>query len=353
MKFLDRFKNKPNSQQPVLSSDAEAIFAQKRNARLTDAYYRIKKRMVIVAYLLVSGLFVALYLISPLSKTPSITIFGNHYLSDIYAKRLVKEQSSDWMILNIAPLIEYNLASLPWIDHATVRIKEDGGLWVSLVENRPLGYYMDEMDQPYVLFTDGSTTPLTSYTTDILSSISLIHDFQADQLRDLAGAFEDVDSTMIESMSEIIRLSTSYDDNMIQILMADGNYFIGSRFSMVTLNRYVDIVNHLSGNGHCIYATDSADVVYTSSCPWEEKPQREPDYFLDCDGNPILDDAGNPIEIQYLTDANGQFIYDNHGNKTIVNPIEMPNCEVETEDQANEADDGSTIETTVNPVTSE
>ena len=55
----------------------------------------------------------------------------------------------------------------------------------------------------------------------------------------------------------------------------------------------------------------------------------------------------------YGASANGQFIYDNHGNKTIVNPIEMPNCEVEAEDQANEADDGSTIETTVNPVTSE
>ncbi len=353
MKFWDRFKKEDKSQQPILSQDAEAIFAQKRHARISDAYYRIKKKLVILAYLLVSGSFVAVYLISPLSKTPSVTVFGNHYLSDIYATRLVKDHSSNWVILNIPPLIEYKLSQLPWIDQATVSIKADGGLSVTLVENQPLGYYMDEMDEPYVLFTDGSTTPLNSYTTDILSSIPLIHDFDLDQMDNLANAFDDVDSTMIESMSEIIRLSTSYDDNMIQILMADGNYFIGSRFSMSTLNRYVDIVNHLSGNGHCIYATDSADVVYTSSCPWEEQPEREPDYFFDCDGNPILDESGNPIEIQYLTDANGQFIYDSRGNKTIINPIDMPDCEVNATEDETSTEEGETTDPTVNPVTSE
>ena len=356
MKFKHLFNPKPVADEStkVISRDAEAIFAQKRNAKLTNAYYHIKKRMVIIAYLLVTMVISLTYLISPLSKTPDIIVRGNHYLSDVYALRLVKSHTSDLMLLNIPPLIEYELSNSAWIESATVKILDNGALQVDIVEKQPLGYYMNEMDEPYVLFVDGSTTPLNSYTTDMLSSIPLIHDFPLDALSDLANAFESVSSTMIESMAEIVRLSTSYDDNMIQILMADGNYFIGSRFSMETLNHYLDIINRLEGNGHCIYSTDGNEVVYTSSCPWEPQPEREPDYFLDCDGNPILDEAGNPIEIQYQTDANGDFIYDNRGNKTIINPIELPNCELEAQEEENadgntttdDADQSSTDQTT-------
>lgn len=349
MKFKNPFspKAKKTEKQPVISQDAEVIFAQKRNAKLTNAYYHIKKRMVIIAYLLVTVVLSLIYLISPISKTPDIIVNGNHYLSDIYALRLVKEYTSEWMLLNIPPLIEYNLSTSVWIESASVSILDNGALKVDIVEKQPLGYYMNEMDEPYVLFVDGSTTALNSYTTDILSSIPLIHDFPLDAMADLADAFESVSSSMIESMAEIVRLSTSYDENMIQILMADGNYFIGSRFSMETLNRYLDIVNNLEGNGHCVYSTDSAQVAYTSRCPWEAEPEREPDYFLDCDGNPILDEAGNPIEIQYQTDANGDFIYDSRGNKTIINPIELPNCEVESQDEENSDQSENTDDTDV------
>lgn len=326
----------------IKSEAADQIFTQKRLLKENKRLNQFKGKLFFLAYILVTLVILIVYACLPISKLNYVHIVGNHYLSNTYASQLIADATSNYALLNVGPVIEYQLRKNPWIANVSVTLTHDLGLDIIIEEKQPVGYIY-ENDQAKVVFSDTSMTALNSYTTDVISMIPYIHGFQESQYNTVAKALADIDQQTIESIAEVEALESTYQTDSMIITMADGNYFIGSRFSMVNINRYNDIASYLQGSGHCIYTTDNDNVVYTSSCPWIEQEKVEVvDYFLDCDGNPILDEAGNPIQIQYLTDASGNYIYDSKGLKTIINQIEMPNCELEAETEEQSQDQPST-----------
>lgn len=317
------------------SAQANAIFLHKKLNQINQWFANHQKKYFMIAYVIVSVFVLFIYLLLPLSKVKSVRVVGNHYLTDLYANKLVKDTTSRFALLNFDAIVNYRLQKNPWIKSVSTSIDDKQILTATIQENQPIGYYINDDLETIIVFSDGKTILSNAYTTDTLAKIPVIIHFDESNFDLLVSAFNQVDPLMIESIAEIDKLSLSYDDELIMLTMSDGNYFIGSRFGMGMLNSYNKIASKLSGNGFCLYATDNQNVIYQAACPWIEPEEKPVDYFLDCDGNPMLDASGNPIAIQYLTDANGNYIYDSKGNKTITNQIEMPNCEVEANDDPN------------------
>ena len=78
----------------------------------------------------------------------------------------------------------------------------------------------------------------------------------SDQLTRLDEAFENVEMQYVHMISEILPFATSYDSDMIQLVMMDGNRVNTSYRGIELINNYKDILAELEGTHVCLYVDE-------------------------------------------------------------------------------------------------
>lgn len=333
VKLFKKKKSDTNNQK--VSEEIQQLFDDKKYEQMENKFYSFNKFILPFSFLISFLIILILFFLSPNTKIEKVTIKGNKYLTDNYYLNLYNQTSNSNILFNIPFIQKYFLLKNQWIQDIDIQFDNNKVVIVTISEKKAVGYYYDEnLDNPYILFNDGSTIKMESYSTDVIAKIPYINGLDEDQLITLAKGLDEVNEQIITQIAEVDLLQTSYSDSLFLLLLQDGNYFIGSRFSLASLNYYNNVIAKTDTNGLCLYGDDDNQVISASSCPWEQNEIEVFDYFKDCDGNNILDEQGNPIRIEYAKDINGKYIYDLNGNKTITNQIEMPDCTIEVQQES-------------------
>lgn len=230
-----------------------------------------------IASILILSVF---YLNSDLSKVKSLRVKNNYYYSSQTILDKAELDYSSSYILSIRWFIEHKLAEDPLIKSAKVSKDLAGGIMVSVEEEKIVGYLAENKKQ-LLIVGEG----LVEYDLDesVLSALPRISGFSEEQLIKLEQSFESIDTKLILDISEILPYSTSYDENMVQLIMLDGNRISSSYRGVELLSNYKSILPQLEGTHVCLYMDEFSGNIFkeNSGCilsqPIEEAVQPESD----------------------------------------------------------------------------
>lgn len=294
---------------------------QNKNTTFIQSQSKLLKIGLFVAFFIV----LILYFCTSVSKTNAVIIQGTHYLSDSYIQDISGIDQNDIYYFNIPIMKEIKLKSDPMIEDADVKLLSNRTISITITEKKAYGYRYED-DTAYILLSDNTKAELKSEYLDIIASVPLITGFEDDeQTRLLSKAFEQLDRSIIESISEISQYSTSYDDEILKILMRNGSYFLGTYQNLDKLNQYYAIYSSMNDKTLCISADDNTSTAYTMVCPWNDTAAVE--YWTDENGNPIENSYGDKIVKHYYTDEAGNAATDENGNQIPI-PIDENGSEV-------------------------
>lgn len=260
---------KDNRQEIVLDElDSNAVIEKRKKVRELAKFNKIKRKLFLLGVLIGLVIIIIIYFIRPISNVSKINVEGNHYLSDDYILNLANINDNSSYVLVFDFLVEKELTKDKLIESSDVYHGKDNVININVVEKQPVGYIYDSNLK--IVLTDGTIITDDEYV-DLIAELPLINGFDDENVKLISKSFEKVDPYIIESMSEIQRYSQSYDLNMMQILMRDGNYVFVSIYSMDVLNQYFDISFKLNEKNVCIFIEDISKNAYKSSCPWFEE----------------------------------------------------------------------------------
>lgn len=221
---------------------------------------RTRRRILRLVGLLIIALLVVAYFSSDISKVKTLTVENNMLYSDeqILSKAELDYQSS--YVLNPGFLIKMRLKNDPLIKDVSVTKTWGGGITISVDESLIIGYLKDA---PQTLLVQG----IGKLNADELSQLNAvmiprIGSFTDEQLTMLDEAFEKVDKDVMPLISELEPYVTSYDENMVQFVMIDGNRVTTSMKGVEMLNSYRSVLKELEGTHVCLYMDDISGNIF-------------------------------------------------------------------------------------------
>lgn len=221
---------------------------------------RTRRRILRLVGVLILALLVFAYFSSDISKVKTLTVEKNMLYSDdqILEKAELNYQSS--YVLNPGFLIKMRLKNDPLIKDVSVAKTWGGGITISVDESLIIGYLKDS---PQTLLVQG----IGKLNAEELSQLNAamiprIGGFTDEQLTMLDEAFANVNKDVMPLISELEPYVTSYDENMVQFVMIDGNRVTTSMKGIELLNSYRSVLKELEGTHVCLYMDDISGNIF-------------------------------------------------------------------------------------------
>lgn len=193
---------------------------------------------------------------------------GNYYYSDqeILKSAHVGSQTRLWLTPSF--MISNPVQELPLIDTVDV-IRSSGKLEIHVQEKKVIGYYVNE-DSNYALTQDGDSIKIDADDLAEIIHFPLLSGFTKDQREQIARQFKehakDLSRSIIEKMAEIIPYESSYDDNMLQITMQDGNKVYTTLEALYMISNYPSMLNQLEGHNVCLILDKENSAIEKINC---------------------------------------------------------------------------------------
>lgn len=281
----------------------------------------------LLKFAIIFSVFVLLviYGVSNSSRVSAIVVEGNHYLDESYIEEIAGIHENDIFYLNIPVLKEWRIKQDPMIASANVHLTSNHVISIQIKEKKAIGYRYEDTAQ--ILLSDNTTAELKSEYLDIIASVPYIQGFtDKEQTRLLCKAFQNVDQSTIENISQITQYALSYDDQAMKIQMRNGGYFLGNYQNLDKLNEYYEIYSKMKDKSQCISADETANVAYAFVCPWNES-ESTTEYWTNDDGTIMENQYGDKIAKHYYTDEDGNIALDAQGNQIAI-PLDENGSEV-------------------------
>lgn len=233
----------------------------------------IKRNMLKISFICgtLSLILFTIYLfLTNESQIFDVSIIDNNYLDDQEILELA--DIDDNYFLNIPFFIESNIKSHPLIENAHVDLLEGNIICISVKEKKIIGYYLSDDGKFEVLTSNNEAYPLKEDELYIISNVPLIGKLDDDKTDKFCLKLGELESNIIKQISEINSFPFSYDPNMYEFVMNDGNYCFVSLNDIDRIVEYYSIsynINHDIGHA-CIYIGDFTISAYASTCPWQE-----------------------------------------------------------------------------------
>ena len=267
-------------------------------------------------------LLVLLYFLSGASKVRAVAVGGNKYLDTRYIESLSGISLDSRYYLTFPASVRKKIEADPFIEKAEVKMNDGNMIQIVVHEKRPLGYRYED-DVAYILMDDDTKAELKPEYMPVISRIPYIEGFQEEeQTHLLTVALKNISQTVIEEIAEIHQYALKYDDEAIQLQMRDGMYVFTSYFHTEALNQYHKMYSLVANRDYCMYTVESSrqdggSMVSARECPWDEVPI-EHDYWMDSEGNYILNKFGDRAVKHYYQDSYGFYFLDDSGNYIVI-----------------------------------
>lgn len=292
---------------------SDKVYQRHQRKKNDASFIRYKNILFILSYILGIILICLTYFQLDLSKIKAIRIIGNDYLDDSKILDLSKLTLNNRYYLTIPFFVEQNLLKSDLIESAQVQYTGDHVISIQVTEQKVVGYRY--IEDPEILLANGKTVPLTSDTLEIITRVPIIRGFEDEQaLYLLTKSLGELDKSQIENISEISQYPMVYDENTIELFLRDGNYIFTSYYGLKLLNAYTSIATNLTESGQCIFLDDGQKVAFKKVCPWDEVIP-EVEYWTNDEGQYILNRYGDRVVIHYYLDKDGNPLLDENGNK--------------------------------------
>lgn len=232
-------KGKKNNKKITTKKNNKKEITQKKNSKKRKIRYdRILIALVIV--LIIAGFFAFLFSL----KITNIVIKNNSYLTDQEIIELAGISDYPESLANSSTQIEQRLKTNDLIKDVKVTKKFLTQVYIEVEENRPLFYYNHNNK---TVLLDGTNIDETYPVPTVLNYIT---DTYYDEFIKEMG---NLDSSILNKISEIQFDPNDVDDNRFLLTMSDGNYVYVNISTFYKLNKYVSIRESLPDKNGILY----------------------------------------------------------------------------------------------------
>lgn len=253
------------------------LYNKRKDARLKNRFFTHKHRLLLLGIVIGFAIVCVVYFTLDISKVFKVTVVGNIYYKtkDIIDISGINDDSI--YLFTFPSKVEKRFMNDPLIKNVEVSLKNNRLIHIKVAENKIIGYF-NQNNEAFLLLENGNRITLDESNLHLISMVPLIQGYTDEQLSEILDGFEDVDNTLLAQMSEIHRYPFSYDENMLQIIMRDGNNVFVSSSGLGLLKNYYTIVSGIADgdSGFCIYLDEVTNSGYRSACPWNKKPVEKP-----------------------------------------------------------------------------
>ncbi len=237
--------------------------------RLKKLDFRFSIRTTSILCVLVfcmSSFFV--YFFSEDSKIKALVCTGNTFYSDSELYQTAKISTQTRPLLTPKFILEDRLESLPLVQSASV-YQEGKILKIEITEQTVIGYYVSD-NKNYALPLKGDPIEIGEDHLEDIVHFPLIAGFSKKQRTNLQKQFQEhqdvLGKEIIEKIAEIVPYESSYDENMLQITMQDGNKVYTSMNSLYMLSNYTSLLSSLQGKSACLFLDSENSAIEKVNC---------------------------------------------------------------------------------------
>lgn len=249
--------------------DRNYLMNKRNDARLRSKFYAVKHRLFVVGIIMGLAIIIAFYLLSGYSKVYKVVVEGNVYYTDKQIVKLSGINEDSFHLFTFPFIVENRVKDDILIDSVKAKIKDNRIINIEVKEKKIVGY-INSSDGVFYVLDDGTRMEMDKDNSHWINRVPLIEGYTDEQLDNIISGFKDIDIDLLNQISEIHRYPFTYDDNMLEVVMRDGNYVFISSFGLDLLNQYYSIVSGIGSRdeSHCIYLDEVTNSGYSSSCPW-------------------------------------------------------------------------------------
>ena len=219
---------------------------------------RKRRNKKILKFVLMVGFIsmIVFYLFGDISKVKSLTVKNNRYYTDRQVLEIAGIDYESRYVLTIGMWVNYKLERDPLIKDAHLKKDLHGGFTIDIEEERIIGYL--KSDTNLVLIQGKGIVKIEDVS---LSYMPRIGEFSNEQLTKLNKSFETVDASVLTMISEIIPHSETYNNDMVMIIMNDGNRLISGYDGISLINQYKRILPQLEGTHVCLFMDELSNSI--------------------------------------------------------------------------------------------
>ena len=261
----------------------KSVINAKNKNKIERQNYKFKKRMTIIIFFFIIISLALLYILAPISNIKEVVVNGNYYLSDEeiieYSQIIIDE---DKYLFERNSEIRSNILENVFIEDAYVEHLKNNVITIEVKEKKLAGYVTNDNIELYC--TTGESIELSENNYNLISYCPEFTSFEGSAIDNVVKNMDLLSQETINSISEIFPYETTYDDNMIKMLMSNGKYIFLSPNSIEVLDNYFELSKVLTDSDECLYIDELSGGVFSSACPWDIEVEQE------------FDDEGNVIE---------------------------------------------------------
>ncbi len=219
---------------------------------------RKRRNKKILKFVLIASFIsmIIFYLFGDISKVKSLTVKNNRYYTDRQVLEIAGIDYESRYVLTIGMWVNYKLERDPLIKNAHLKKDLHGGFTIDIEEERIIGYL--KTDTNLVLIQGKGIVKIKDVS---LSYMPRIGEFSNEQLTKLNKSFETVDASVLTMISEIIPHSETYNNEMVMIIMNDGNRVITGYDGISLINQYKRILPQLEGTHVCLFMDELSNSI--------------------------------------------------------------------------------------------
>lgn len=249
-----------------IQDDVEAKFLALENKKRKRKRRRKKIRLVCTLAIFIS---LTLYFISDASKIKTLEVNGNIYYSDQQILDQANLSYDSRYVFHPTFLLRMKLKKLDLVNDVKINRSWNGNISINVTEDKVIGYYVTN-NENRLLLGDGTSKSVSEENLEKIVNFPLIDGFSDEQLKNLAKAFtkkgDEVESSVIAMISEILPHEESYDKHAVKIVMQDGNTLYGSYDDISVLNYYLSTLKNLEGNHVCLFMMSDEGTMPKMDC---------------------------------------------------------------------------------------
>ena len=238
--------------------EEKQLTIEERLLRQVNKKKRKRRNKKILKFVLMVGLIsmIVFYLVGDISKVKSLTVKNNHYYSDRQILEIAGIDYDSRYVLTLGLWVNYKLERDPLIKDAHLKKDLHGGFTIEVEEERIIGYL--KTDTNLVLIQGKGIVKIKDVS---LSHMPRIGEFSNEQLNKLNKSFETVDASLLTMISEIVPHSETYNNDMIMLIMNDGNRVITGYNGISLINQYKRILPQLEGTHVCLFMDELSNSI--------------------------------------------------------------------------------------------
>ena len=250
----------------------ETFLRKKRSDAKSASLFKGFKNLYFLIGIITGFIILCLmFFLSSYSNIYHISVKGNYYLTDSDVLRLSGLTENNKYFFTSTNMSEKRMLKSPYFDSVKVKKLDDQVVEIDVCEKKQIAYPTIGSYHE-IIFVDGTNVEINDSNKYLMSKLPEMTGFTSEQLNTVLRGFKNIDQKTINEISEINRYSFSYDENMMEVIMKDGNICFVSWTGLSMLDKYYSIVSGLdtSMGNVCIYLDELTNSGYVSICPWQE-----------------------------------------------------------------------------------